>query len=304
MRLTAALALLLLACPAVAQPPPDVAAELARIGRVIAVPPTLALYAPLHGADAAAGLRVERDIAYGADAAQRLDVFAPAAGGAGRPVMLFVPGGGFVSANRTSPGQPAFWGNIPAWAARQGFVGVIMSYRVAPAHRYPAAQEDIGAALAWVAANAARFGGDPARVTVLGQSAGAINAALYAVEPRFHPAGVVPPRGYALVSGLYHFEAEAPPNERAYLGEDAAARVALSPRTGLARLDVPLLIAWGSLNPERFEANSVVLVRTLLNAGRQPVVVPLEGHSHISEVAAIGTADTALTAPLAAFIGR
>jgi triacylglycerol lipase len=299
-RLAALLALLLAAGPAPAQPPPEIAAELARIGRVIAVPPTLALYAPLHGADAIAGLRVERDIAYGADPAQRLDVFAPE-GGAGRPVMLFVPGGGFVSANRTSPAQPAFWGNIPAWAARQGFVGVIMSYRVAPAHRYPAAQEDIGAALAWVAANAARFGGDPARVTVLGQSAGAINAALYAVAPRFHPVGVAPPRGYALVSGLYTFGADAPPNERAYLGEDSSA---LSTRAGLTRLNVPLLVAWAGLNPERFMAESEALVAALRAAGRQPVVVPLDGHSHISEVAAIGTADTALTAPLAAFIGR
>ena len=45
-------------------------------------------------------------------------------------------------------------------------------------------------------------------------------------------------------------------------------------------------------------------MQALRAAGRTPVVLPLPGHSHISEVAAIGTADTALTDPLAAFIRR
>jgi triacylglycerol lipase len=302
------LALLLAAGPAMAQPPPEIAEALQRMGRVIAPPPTAALYAPLHPQGEPAGVAITRDIAYGPDARHRLDLFhapLPASRQPRKPVLVFVHGGGFVAGDRRMQGQPAFYDNIALWAVRNGFVAVNITYRLAPANPYPAAQEDIGAALAWVGANITRVDGDPARVTLMGHSAGAIHAALYATEARFHPAGVAPPTGYILVSGLFRFGgAEVPSNEAAYFGGDAARRAALSPAEALARLDRPVMLAWGTLDPPRFVEQNEAMAAAMRAAGRDPAVTVLQGHSHMSEILAIGTADTSLTAPMLAFLRR
>ena len=298
-----AAALLATAGPALAQPPPDIAAGLARIGRVIAPPPTGALYAPLHGREPWDGVTVTRDARYGTDPRHRLDVFTPTARAAAPlPVLVFVHGGGFVAGDKQGPDGSPFYANIGVWAARNGMVGVNITYRLAPANPYPAAQQDVAAALAWIAANIASHGGDPARVILSGHSAGAIHAALYAAEPRFHPAGVAPPIAYAFVSGLFDFTGpDMAANDNAYLGAEAAAR---SPLPGLTRVTQPIFLAHGTLVPERFVQHSVRAAQVLCAAGRCPTAVTLEGHSHISEVYAVGTADTSLTAPLLAFLRR
>jgi triacylglycerol lipase len=297
---------LLSAAPALAQPPAEIAAELARIGRVIEVPRTAALYVPLHPAGPHAGVRILRDAAYGPDPRQRLDVFAPEAGGMPGRVLVFVHGGGFVGGGKRLAVSDRFYDNIALWAVRQGMVGVNITYRLAPAHPYPAAQEDLAAALAWVARNIPAQGGDPSQIFVMGHSAGAVHIALYAAEPRFHPPGVAPPRGFAFVSGLFAFGAGAGDGvgERAYFGEDEAARRGRSPGPGLVRAEAPMFFAFAELNPPRFNDQAAATIQALREAGRTPVVVPLPGHSHISEVFAIGTDDTSLTAPLGEFLRR
>jgi acetyl esterase/lipase len=296
---------LLLASPAIAQPPPQIAAELQRLGRVIAPPPTAALYAPLHPQTLPDGVRVTRDAFYGADARHRLDVFAAAPAEQPRRVLVFVHGGGFVAGDKRMAGQPAFYDNIALWAVRNGLVAVNITYRLAPANPYPAVQEDIAAALSWIARNISIYGGDPRQVFLMGHSAGAIHAALYAANPRFQPTGLAAPRGYIFVSGLYSFGDEAaPPNERAYFGEDIAQRRERSPAEALVQLRAPIMLAFAELNPERFNTQSEALAKALRDAGREPVVVPLPGHSHISEILSIGTEDTSLSGTLLEFLRR
>jgi carboxylesterase type B len=70
------------------------------------------------------------------------------------------------------------------WAAKSGYVGVNVTYRLAPANAWPAAQQDLGAALAWVRAHVATRGGDPARVFLVGHSAGGAHVAQYLGHPR------------------------------------------------------------------------------------------------------------------------
>ncbi|GAB3125870.1 carboxylesterase family protein [Streptomyces calidiresistens] len=103
-----------------------------------------------------------------------VNVFTPAAGGGGLPVMVFVHGGGFVAGSTRSAlyDGSAF--------ARDGVVLVTVNYRLgiagfldipgAPANR---GMLDVIAALRWGRENIAAFGGDPDNVTLFGQSAGA-----------------------------------------------------------------------------------------------------------------------------------
>ena len=107
------------------------------------------------------------------DATLNVNVFTPALDGA-REVMVWIHGGGYVDGSPASP-----WYDGAAFN-RDGVVTVTLSYRLgfdgfglidgAPANR---GVQDWITGLEWVRRNVAAFGGDPSRVTIAGQSAGA-----------------------------------------------------------------------------------------------------------------------------------
>ena len=184
-------AAMLVAGPAFAQQSPmpaDIAAKLLELGRVIDPPKTSALYIPLHEKEPYAGVKIERDVKYGAAERNLLDVFMPEANSAARPVLIFVHGGGFVRGDKAPPGSP-FNDNVMVWAARSGMVGVNINYRLAPKDPWPAGSQDTAAAIAWVRAHIAEHGGDPDRVFIWGHSAGANHVADYISHDEFHPKG-------------------------------------------------------------------------------------------------------------------
>jgi acetyl esterase len=103
----------------------------------------------------------------GGQAEHTLDVYRPVEREGPLPVVLYVHGGGFRILSKDT-----HWLMAIAFA-RRGYVVFNIDYRLAPAHPFPAASEDACAALAWVMENAARFGGDPGRLVLAGESAGA-----------------------------------------------------------------------------------------------------------------------------------
>lgn len=115
------------------------------------------------------GVEVVRNVAYGRRGAYEhlLDVYLPRTHKEPRPVVLYVHGGGFRILSKDS-----HWIMGLAYA-RRGYVVFVVNYRLAPRHPYPAALEDCADAYAWVVANAGRFGGDPSRLILAGESAGA-----------------------------------------------------------------------------------------------------------------------------------
>jgi acetyl esterase len=99
-------------------------------------------------------------------------------GSAGRPLIVYFHGGGFVLGNL----------DLGDWicgtvAARVGAVVVSVEYRLAPAHRFPAAVEDCYAALEWLAKHAAELGAT-GPIGVMGESAGGNLAAVTCVIAR------------------------------------------------------------------------------------------------------------------------
>jgi para-nitrobenzyl esterase len=111
------------------------------------------------------------------------------------PVLVWIHGGGFVAG---SGSELTYDGT--ALAAATGAIVVTMNYRLGPlgflAHgalsaedpAHPASGmygfEDQRAALAWVKTNAAAFGGDPADITLFGESAGGIATCLHVLSPK------------------------------------------------------------------------------------------------------------------------
>ncbi|GAA3161159.1 MULTISPECIES: carboxylesterase family protein [Streptomyces] len=115
-----------------------------------------------------------------------LNITAPAAPAAPRPVLVFLHGGGFSSGSGLLD-----WYDGARLSAEGDLVVVSVNYRLGPLgflHHQDTAPGNLGlldqlAALRWVAENIARHGGDPAQVTVAGQSAGAISLALLLRHP-------------------------------------------------------------------------------------------------------------------------
>ncbi|MFD2721037.1 alpha/beta hydrolase [Hymenobacter monticola] len=108
-----------------------------------------------------------------------LDVYSPkkpASAAAGYPVVLFIHGGSWTSGNKN------IYTFIGRRLAKQGVVAVIINYRLAPPVHVPEQAADCARALAWTVANISRYGGDPARVFVMGHSAGGGLAALLATD--------------------------------------------------------------------------------------------------------------------------
>lgn len=98
---------------------------------------------------------------------------------------LHLHGGGWTIG--TADGQDPLLAEI---AQETGLTAVSVDYRLAPEHKFPAAIDDGVAALDWVAANGASLGGDPARLALVGDSAGGNVAAV--VAQLAHQAGGPP----------------------------------------------------------------------------------------------------------------
>jgi len=143
---------------------------------------------------ALADLEVTRDQPYGADPAQRYDIWrAPAVSRTARPLVLFLHGGGFQQLDRAS-----HWSFAERFA-RAGAVVINADYRLAPQHAYPRAADDAARVCEHVLERAEALGADPRQLVVAGVSAGA-NLALGLAITR--AASTHAPRACVLFSGL------------------------------------------------------------------------------------------------------
>lgn len=167
-------------------------------GALVACSPLQAINAVTSGSASEKQL----DISYGADPRNLLDVYRPRTQAAAAPVVVFFYGGSWNTGSRR---DYAFVGE--ALAAR-GIVAVLADYRLYPQVRYPSFIEDSAQAVAWTLKQIGQYGGDPKRVFVMGHSAGAYNAAMVAIDPRWLAAqgeSIGALRGLIGLAGPYDF---------------------------------------------------------------------------------------------------
>lgn len=129
------------------------------------------------GGGAAQGL--ERDLAYGPDPNQRLDLSVPSA--KAFPTVLFIHGGSLTSGDKADED----YRNVCAPFPDAGIACANVNYRLAPVHTWPAQVEDIAAVVAWVRTNIGRRGGDPHKLFLVGHSSGATLVALLGTDDRY-----------------------------------------------------------------------------------------------------------------------
>ena len=154
-------------------------------------------FGTLNSLEPKADVAVTRDIAYGSDPRQSLDVYSPSEALAGRPVVVFFYGGSWDSGSKTD------YAWVGQALAHQGYVVVVADYRLYPQVRWPAFLMDCALAVHWAHDHAAQYGGDPTRLVLMGHSAGAYNAVELAVDYRWLSAvGLDPHRTIRAVVGL------------------------------------------------------------------------------------------------------
>jgi acetyl esterase/lipase len=110
----------------------------------------------------------------------RLDLYTPGNGSSARPLIIFVHGGGWTIGTKRATANYENWPGVLASFASRGYAVASIEYRLSSEAPYPAAVQDVKAAIRFLKANAARYGVDAARVAIWGGSAGAHLAAMAA----------------------------------------------------------------------------------------------------------------------------
>lgn len=226
-----------------------------------------------------------RELAYGADPKQRLDLLVPA-NATRAPLILFVHGGGWsIGDKRSGAGVKA------AHYTAQGWAFASVNYRLVPTATVEQQAADIASAIAFARAHAAEQGLDPERIVLMGHSAGAHLAALIGTDPRYLRDADVPMRavrgvilldgaGYAIADQMARPGNPVSAMYEAAFGPTKARQDALSPTLHAA---APNVAHWLILPVDRRDdskAQSAGLATALRLAGASATVVPVPGESH------------------------
>jgi acetyl esterase/lipase len=229
------------------------------------------------------------------------------------PAVVLVHGGGWMNGD---PSQAAGHG---LHFARRGIATVSISYRLAPAHPFPAALDDVRRGLRWVSANAGELGVDSSRLVLLGLSAGA-HLALLAHLVRDVPelAPVLPPAltdvseevlGVIGHYGPYDLSRRRPQPDwdpvGAFLGERVADErwVRLASAVTHARAArAPILLVHGTADDVVSHRESERMHAALTDAGRASELLLLDGAPHAFQIDWRGDANRRSNAAMDAFL--
>lgn len=215
------------------------------------------------------------------------EAVATATDAAPRPALLLVHGGSWERGGKATIPYRA----VCQWLARgTGFVVFNADYRLAPANPYPAAIDDLRAAITWIRSprQVKRWDLDPRRIGAVGGSAGGNLVSLLATEGKgrldrgTRVAAVVELSGPVDLTGR-NLAPRLEPAQLAYLGcarlTPCATAGPASPTTWVDGTDPPFLVAH-SRNEFIPLAQSVAFVKTLRRAGVRATLVEVAGTNH------------------------
>lgn len=252
----------------------------------------LSALAIVNGLTASGGVTVSKDILYGDESAQDLDVYYPKPLAQAMraqqeitqtyPMVVFVHGGSWESGSKE---EYAFVGQSLAQA---GYVTAVINYRKAPKHVYPDFVEDTAQAVAWSYNNATSLHADPQRLAVIGHSAGAFNVvAAVSNEDFLSPYGVNPDDIAAVIgiAGPYSYDF------RKYGGSSAFANDAtpdeVMPDRQLKGPQPPYLLLTAENDETVHDTNTVKMTQALKDYGAAVENGVIKGASHATSIGAM-----------------
>jgi arylformamidase len=221
-----------------------------------------------------ARLGLPRRVAYGPTPIEALDIYTTARASA--PVMVFLHGGAWRAGDARSQAFAAeMFVNAGAHFVAPDF-GLVMDIGL------DGMAAQVRRAVAWVAANAASFGGDATRIYVGGHSSGSHLAANVLVTDWAKafalPADLV--KGGLCTSGMYDLKPVRLSARSSYVKFDDRIEHELSPIRHLARLRCPVVVAYGTNDSPEFQRQSREWAEALRAIGRLQALVVGEGLNH------------------------
>jgi acetyl esterase len=243
-----------------------------------------------------AGIKVTKDLAYGKHDRQKVDVYQPE-GKKGLPILAFFHGGGYVGGARDT--SPETHGNVLYYFANNGFLGVNADFRLAPEFQWPSGGQDVAAVVRWLKENAAKYGGDPNRIYLMGTSAGSSHIAQYAFDRRFQPDSGAGISGVILQSGRYWLD----PNDldnpglqggvQAYFGKDPKTYESRSVTNHVMGSTVPAMLLLSEFDQRNLTDTTGMLFTALCqrDAGLCPRLIQLKYHNHGSQFQHMNTSE-------------
>jgi len=224
--------------------------------------------------DAVRARRHPQSFAYGPTTIERLDVYAaPRPQG---PVMVFLHGGAWRGGDARSQAFAA------ETFVNAGVHWVVPDFATVMDAGLEGMVQQVCRAVAWVAANAARFDGDSTRIYVGGHSSGghlAGNVLITDWAREFDlPADLV--KGGLCMSGMYDLKPVRLSARSSYVKFDDRIEHELSPIRHLDRLRCPVVVAYGERDSPEFQRQSREWAQALRTAGRLQSLVVGEGLNH------------------------
>lgn len=222
---------------------------------------------------------------YGPSDAETLDIFAPA-GASNLPVMIFVHGGTWRLLSSAEAAHPA-----PTFVDNN-CIYVALNFNNIPAVRLPDMADECRRAVAWVAENIARYGGDPNRIFVSGHSSGGHLAGVLLTTdwPSMGlPADVI--KGGVVMSGMFDLYPVMLSSRRNYVDISEAEIAALSPMRHLDKVASDIIVVYGANESPEFQRQSAEFADALAGMGRLSARYKLEAN-HFEVPESLNTADS------------
>ena len=246
----------------------------------------------VNGITANGGVGVSKDILYGDEPLQDLDIYYPKPLAQAMktnttikqeyPMVVFVHGGSWESGNKE---EYAFVGQSLAQA---GYVTAVINYRKAPEHVYPDYVEDTAQAIAWSYNNAKRFHANPERFAVVGHSAGAFNAvAAIANEDFLKPYGIKPTDISAVIgiAGPYSYDFRKFSSVTAFAADATPDEV--MPDRQIKGAQPPYLLLTAEKDKVVYATNTIKMTQALKAAGVAVQTSEIKGASHATSIGAM-----------------
>jgi acetyl esterase/lipase len=223
------------------------------------------------------GYAMRRDLAYGRDSRQRLDLYVPERLNAPAPVILYFYGGSWQS------GSKNIYRALGQAFTSAGIITAVADYRLYPQVKYPAFVHDGAQALRFIHECIGEHGGDVARVFLSGHSAGAYIAALLACDPTYLGAARSEwIRGVIGIAGPYDFLPLYDPVLIDIFGGDRM--MATQPIKYARNRTPPMLLAHGTADKTVGAGNSRRMAERLRASGNEVELIEYKGVGHLGLV--------------------
>ena len=246
----------------------------------------------VNGLTASGGVTVSKNILYGDQPTQDLDIYYPKALSQAMksqqtitntyPMVVFVYGGSWETGTKE---EYAFVGQSLAQA---GYVTAVVNYRKAPEHVYPDYVEDTAQAIAWSYKNAASLHADPNRLAVVGHSAGAFNVvAAVSNEDFLAPYSIKPDDIKAVVgiAGPYSYDFRKFDSVTAF-GANATPDQVMPDRQ-LKGPQPPYLLLTAENDKTVYDTNTIKMTKALKDFGATVENGEIKGASHATSIGAM-----------------